>query len=73
MSVEQLYQDIILDHYKQRHHAGLPLPPVQAFQFDGLSHSPGPFWFQVQVDCDQPACACSRPNSACRSRCRASC
>ncbi len=26
MSVEQMYQEIILDHYKQKHHAGLREP-----------------------------------------------
>ncbi len=26
MSVEQLYQDIIIDHYRERHHSGLRAP-----------------------------------------------
>ena len=26
MSVEQLYQDIIIDHYREKHHSGLRAP-----------------------------------------------
>lgn len=36
MSVEQMYQDIILDHYKQKHHSGLREP------FDAQVHHVNP-------------------------------
>ncbi len=36
MSVEQMYQDIILDHYKEKHHAGLRDP------FDAQVHHVNP-------------------------------
>ena len=39
MSVEAMYQDIILDHYREKHHAGLREPFWQQIWIPSLPRS----------------------------------